>query len=268
MGLVICALTALAQSTDPETDRYKQAPASHPDNSLASFPEVRTRPAPGGVVLAIPLESSPPEYTDEARLAGLEGTVWVKAVVGSDGTPRDPRVVHPLGLGLDESAVAAVRKWRFRPGMYEGREAETAITVPVDFMLPEKHSRWHLVRATFRPPDGASRPVFYGVHYPPGPGVTLALMEHARIVVAIGRQASATLSFYVDEQGHPVGFHVESVSDHRWGSEAIALVQNCEFIPGVKEGNPVSVPCTLTLVWGARNLNPEVFREVALRTNP
>lgn len=223
-------------------------------------------PVGPGVLPPVPLDSDPPEYTDEARAAELEGTVWIAAIVGRDGTARDVRVMHGIGLGLDEKAVEAVRKRRFRPGMYEGNEVDTLATFPVDFVLPAKQSRWHLIRATFRPADGASRPVVRSISYPPGAGVTKSLMDHARVIVSVGRQATATLSFEINQEGRPVSLKVESASDDRWGPEAMSIVQTWAFAPGMKDGAAVSVSCTVTLVWGQRNLGADVIRQIGERT--
>src|SRR5690242_16719245 len=61
-----------------------------------------------------------PEYSEEARLAKLSGTVVLYVVVRPDGHASDMRVIRSLGLGLDEQAIAAVAQWRFQPGQEEG----------------------------------------------------------------------------------------------------------------------------------------------------
>ncbi len=71
---------------------------------------------------------------------------------------------------------------------------------------------------------------------------------------AMGRKATVTLSFDVDEHGRPVNLQVQNMSDAAWGAEAIDLVRYWQFQPGAKDGDPVSVPCTLNLVWGEGNL--------------
>ena len=56
-------------------------------------------------------------------------------VVGSDGLPRDLKVVRSVGLGLDEKALEAVRTWRFEPGRKDGQAVATQIHVEVTFRL-------------------------------------------------------------------------------------------------------------------------------------
>src|ERR1700676_300399 len=119
-------------------------------------------------VVTIPqiVQKTEPEYSDEARAAGLEGTVLLTGTITEEGVARDMRVTGSLGLGLDEKALAAIAKWRFLPGTRDGQPAAVAMTMPVEFRLPDKQSRWHLIRAEFVPPEGASRPQFAKALYP------------------------------------------------------------------------------------------------------
>ena len=59
-----------------------------------------------GVVAPQPLLKTEPEYSEEARLAGLEGAVWLTGTITEQGIPRDMRVTRSLGFGLDEKALA------------------------------------------------------------------------------------------------------------------------------------------------------------------
>jgi len=76
-----------------------------------------------------------PDYSEAARKAKCEGIVVLKLVIDEVGLPHDVRVVRGLGLGLDEKAVEAIYRWRFRPG-YRGAEAvAVAANVELDFKL-------------------------------------------------------------------------------------------------------------------------------------
>src|ERR1700676_1339778 len=101
-----------------------------------------------------PIERIEPDYSDEARLAGLEGTVQVSVTVAEDGTPGNPEIARSLGLGLDEKALEAVKRQHFTPDTHK----PLILNIPVDFLLPDKQSRWHLTSVTFELPEGASRP--------------------------------------------------------------------------------------------------------------
>ena len=65
----------------------------------------------------------------------VEGEVLLELVVGPDGGVSDVRVLRPLGAGLDEQAVAAVRQWRFAPARRLGTAVAVIVEVAVEFRL-------------------------------------------------------------------------------------------------------------------------------------
>jgi len=89
----------------------------------------------GGVSAPQVLYQEDPEYSEQARKANLQGTVVLTLVVQRDGSVRDIRVAQALGLGLDEKAIEAVAKWRFRPGTKSGKPVDVAATIEVTFRL-------------------------------------------------------------------------------------------------------------------------------------
>src|SRR5947209_15640814 len=70
----------------------------------------------GGVTAPSLLSKVEPEYSEEARRAKYQGTVVLYVEVYPDGKAHNLKVLRSLGLGLDEKAIEAVNKWRFRPG--------------------------------------------------------------------------------------------------------------------------------------------------------
>jgi TonB family protein len=62
-----------------------------------------------------------PDYTAEARNAKYQGTVLLYVEIDPTGTAQNIRVQRSLGLGLDEKAIEAVKKWRFKAGQKDGR---------------------------------------------------------------------------------------------------------------------------------------------------
>jgi TonB family protein len=76
-----------------------------------------------------------PEYSEEARKAKFMGTVILSIEVNEKGNVQNPRVLRALGMGLDEKAIEAVMKWRFRPGYKDGKPVTVAAQVEVNFRL-------------------------------------------------------------------------------------------------------------------------------------
>jgi TonB family protein len=94
--------------------------------------------APGsGVQLPAPIKQVRPQYTEEAKQARLQGTVWLDCVVASNGTPRDIIVARSLDTvhGLDQAAINALKQWRFKPGTKEGKAVAVRVRVEMTFTL-------------------------------------------------------------------------------------------------------------------------------------
>ncbi len=89
----------------------------------------------GGVSAPALLFKVEPEYSEEARKAKFQGTVVLYVVVDEKGNPRDLKVVRALGLGLDQKAIEAVQKWRFKPGLKDGKPVPVAAQIEVNFRL-------------------------------------------------------------------------------------------------------------------------------------
>ena len=90
----------------------------------------------GGVVSAPrAIYNPPPAYSKKARKAKHQGICVLLLVVGTDGKPHDIRVVHMLGLGLDEEAIKAVKRWTFEPARKDGQPVPVQVNVEVSFRL-------------------------------------------------------------------------------------------------------------------------------------
>jgi TonB family protein len=76
-----------------------------------------------------------PVYTEEARAQKLEGEVLLEVEFAANGQPRVIRVVKGLGHGLDENAVAAANKIRYKPAMRNGQAMDSTAIVHVVFQL-------------------------------------------------------------------------------------------------------------------------------------
>lgn len=89
----------------------------------------------GGVSAPRPIETPDPEYSEEARKAKYQGVVVLWLVVGPDGRPHDMKVQRSLGMGLDQKAMEAVRRWKFEPATMNGKPVTVGISVEVNFRL-------------------------------------------------------------------------------------------------------------------------------------
>jgi len=89
----------------------------------------------GSVAPPVLLWKIDPEYSEDARKAKLQGTVFLRIEVDTNGQARHITVRQGMGLGLDEKAIDAVSRWRFRPGTVNGKPAVVVAFVEVNFRL-------------------------------------------------------------------------------------------------------------------------------------
>jgi protein TonB len=94
-----------------------------------------------GITDPVAIDKPEPQYSEEARQAKLEGSVMLEVVVDEEGRVRSAKVLRPLRpmeLGLNEMAVMAAIKWKFKPGMKDGKAVAVATQIEIPFRLPEK----------------------------------------------------------------------------------------------------------------------------------
>jgi TonB family protein len=76
-----------------------------------------------------------PEYSEQARRKKIQGVVVLSVTVATDGSTHDIKIVKGLGYGLDEKAVEAARRWKFKPALKDGEPIEKEIAAEVSFRL-------------------------------------------------------------------------------------------------------------------------------------
>jgi TonB family protein len=176
-----------------------------------------------------------PRYSKEAAKAQMEGNVIVFIVIGADGMPRNPKVVRTLGLDLEQSAVAAVSKWQFAPGVKNGMPVDTQAQIEVNFRLAEQ-TKWHLQRVEFYLQGASERPTIEKVAAPHVGDTAL--------------NATATVTFDVGEKGAPVNLRVDKSSDDEWSRNVTEALGKWRFRPASKGGRAVVASCTMDFVRG------------------
>jgi periplasmic protein TonB len=90
----------------------------------------------GRVSAPVVLHSVEAEFSDEARRAKYQGVCLISLIVDAQGNPQNIRVARALGMGLDEKAIEAIRQYKFKPAMKDGKTpVPVMITIEVDFRL-------------------------------------------------------------------------------------------------------------------------------------
>lgn len=151
-GMPVTVARAVLVEMDTCTGKVKQDDGEKREQTwLASLPVQTIKPLPAGIPtepnskfyrvggnVSAPVALFTPEahFSDEARKARLQGECYISIIVDTNGIPRNPRVVKPLGKGLDEEAIKAVMQYRFKPALKNGSEpVPVMVTIAVNFRL-------------------------------------------------------------------------------------------------------------------------------------
>jgi len=92
-----------------------------------------------GFTMPKPLKTVEAEFSDEARRKRVSGSLLVSMVVTEDGLAAKLRVLNPLGAGLDEQALKAVRQYKFAPATLDGIAVPVPLRVEISFNLRERY---------------------------------------------------------------------------------------------------------------------------------
>ena len=127
-GFIVLAAvaTSLAQNDRPQSSEFENHPSIHGEPVYN---------VGGDVVGPRTVYSPDPEYSEAARLAGVQGTCLLRVLVGSDGRPEDVQIVRSLDPSLDQKSIDAVQSWRFDPATKEGQPVAVQIRVETSFRL-------------------------------------------------------------------------------------------------------------------------------------
>jgi TonB family protein len=108
------------------------SPQATPVGGVAPVPPLRIG---GGVSPPRLLTKVDPQFDETARAMKYSGVVLVNFVVDAEGKPGRFRILHPVGLGLDEQAIGAVSQYTFQPATQSGLPVTVELNVEVNFQI-------------------------------------------------------------------------------------------------------------------------------------
>ncbi len=176
-----------------------------------------------------------PQYSREARKAGVSGTVLTQILIGTDGSVKSVHTAHGIGFGLDEMAEKAVRQWQFQPAEREGTPIDAVASIELNFRL-----------LVYRPNFGPNALLFSL-----GPGVTRPeLLQVSGKVRDNGKDADpVVLDLEVDTNGDCKVLSVVSGAPQD-GENVSNHVEKWHFQPAEENGKPVTVRGRLRYLLG------------------
>jgi TonB family protein len=115
----------------PETDVIFDIPEGPP---AADEPEGPIMVG-GDVKAPEKINAPPPQYTEIARKARIQGVVIVQAIIDKEGNVTNVKVLKGLPMGLDQAAVDAIKKWKFKAATLNGKPVAVYYNLTVNFQL-------------------------------------------------------------------------------------------------------------------------------------
>jgi TonB family protein len=122
--------TAAKPNAAPAGDSAVPAPGA-----ALQYNGVPVRKIGGGVTQSEVIYKVDPEFSAEAKKAKFQGVVLVNLIVDAKGRPQNVHVLRGVGMGLDEKAVAAVKKYKFKPAMEGGKPVPVGLNVEINFKI-------------------------------------------------------------------------------------------------------------------------------------
>jgi protein TonB len=112
------------------------------DDLVIGIPEAPPEPEPTGPIYVTgdvkkpeKVSSPPPQYTEIARKARIQGVVILQAIINEQGDVDNVTVLKGLPMGLTEEAEKAVRQWKFKPAQLNGKPVAVYFNLTVNFQL-------------------------------------------------------------------------------------------------------------------------------------
>ena len=138
----LISIGARAQAHEPDEHDDHEDHDDHDGHNAQGAPS----PTPG-LTAPVLRERAEPVYPEAARKAGIGGLVGLELEVSADGTVGSVKVVHAAGFGLDDAAVEAARKFKFRPATRAGKAIASTVLFDQQFVI-----RPHLTAETSAEP--------------------------------------------------------------------------------------------------------------------
>ena len=85
----------------------------------------------------VPVKTPPPDYPSEMKRQGTSGVVAVTIVIDETGLVTSCSVAKSSQVDFEAPALAAVKKWKFKPAQKDGAPVKMKVTVPIRFNLDE-----------------------------------------------------------------------------------------------------------------------------------
>lgn len=191
------------------------------------------------------LTSLKPEYPELAKLAGIQGTVYLKLLVDEEGNVAETKVVKSVKDMLDESALNAVKKAKFSPAILKNKPIKVWVVLPVAFKLSLDKEEPKIIGPGIKAPatnsdDDPGIETF--VKYEKAPKMIEASKpEYPALAKNAGITGKVFVKVLVDKDGTPKKAVVIKSESELFNESAVAAAMKSKFTPAVNKGEALAV---------------------------
>jgi TonB family protein len=242
------APAALVEAMRDEVRRWRFAPARHNRQTVPAevnlpilvLGEIYPTDTRAKMIPPVAIKHVHPVYPVGMLSSRLRGVVLVDFVVDMHGDVQNAVVMQSNNPGFDESAVAAVSQWKFKPGTKDDKAVNTHMQVPMVFEINYGGSS-----DAFSVEDGTQSKLPPEFRYDTPPiirGAADPVYPYA--LLRDGVEGNAMVAFIISARGDVRGIQVVSASRPEFGLALTAAVDTFRFDPALKQGRPTQTVMT------------------------
>jgi protein TonB len=185
-----------------------------------------------------------PDYPEAARRDSLEGTVWLKVYIDEKGRVIQASVQKSDNEVFNEPALAAARKWTFKPVMQEGKPVGLWVSIPYKFKLQKKENvRSGPVSGTIEL-NQKPRAKHLKVDKEPK-AIAQVNPKYPAKAFQDGIEGTVWTKMWIDTSGNVVQVSVSKTDNDVFNEPAIDAGKRWKFKPATVKGKPVAVWITV-----------------------
>jgi protein TonB len=86
-------------------------------------------------VRPVPVRTPPPQFPSDMQRQGISGVVAVRVIIDESGSVADASVSKSSHTEFEQAALAAVKKWKFKPASKDGVAVKASVVIPINFTV-------------------------------------------------------------------------------------------------------------------------------------
>lgn len=189
------------------------------------------------------------KYPQLAKLAGIQGKVFVSAVIDETGNVIKTEILKGLGSGCDEAAIEAIKSTKFVAGTISSKPVKVKVVIPLIFKLADKDKSEIIEKTDNDKKREEERLFFKGIHLsadvmPEPIGGISAIMEkivYPEEAKKNGVQGKVFVAALIDENGKVMEASVYQGIGSGCDEIAEKAIAKTTFTPGILDGKKVKV---------------------------